>query len=74
MGSARLPQLDGSRIIRALKKCGAEVVPGRGKGSHTWLTLYGRPTCVMDRQHAPSEVATILKQLGLDQDVFLKAL
>lgn len=46
----------------------------RGKGSHTYVVgPTGLRSTVMDREHAPAEVKTVLRQLGIDVDDFLSS-
>lgn len=72
VSGGRLSPMSKRELLRALKKCGAEVVPNRGAGSHCYVRLNGRNSTVMDREHARSEVKKVLTDLGLAVEDFLR--
>ncbi|MEX2289707.1 MAG: hypothetical protein WD794_05200 [Mycobacteriales bacterium] len=76
MSSPKLPELTQARILRALAKLDVHPVrKGAGKGSHCYVVgPDGRRSNVMAHKHARSEVATVLKQLGISHEDFLNAL
>jgi hypothetical protein len=74
-----LPSCSKAKILKALRALGCDVVTAKGKGSHVWVVRImpdGQKvnTTVMDREHAPSEVATVLKQLMFSRTEFLEKL
>jgi predicted RNA binding protein YcfA (HicA-like mRNA interferase family) len=59
-----------SELLRKLRRMGARVVPGRGKGGHVMVLLDGRKTFVLT---GSGEIKTgtlriILRDLGLALD------
>lgn len=75
MGSGGLPDgLSQARILRTLKRLGCEE-NGTGKGSHVGVTApNGQRTIVMDASFRPLELRTLLKQLEISPEDFLRQL
>lgn len=72
MGRKNLPSGNQSRVLRALERSGVTVLPSkRGKGSHRLVTYKGANSTVQAGGWTPHMIDTLLKQLGLDPDVFL---
>ena len=76
MGS-RLPTIGSRDVTKALERVGFAQVPGRGKGSHTFLYREDPPTGITVPQANPVSRGTlraIIRQAGLTVDEFLKLL
>lgn len=72
MGRKNLPSGSQARVLRALERSGVTVLPAkRGKGSHRLVTYKGAPSTVQSGQWTPKMIETVLKQLNLDEDLFL---
>jgi len=56
--------------LRRLRRLGAEIVTGRGKGGHVLVLLDGRRTVVPtgSGELPPGTLATIRRQFGLNCD------
>jgi mRNA interferase HicA len=58
-------------LLRRLRRRGAEIVTGRGKGGHVMVRLQGRVTYVPtgSGEVPPGTLASILRALGLRRDL-----
>lgn len=57
------------QFIRCLKKAGAEIISGRGKGGHVLAKHQGRQTTIPihgGKDLSPVFMKMVCKQLGLD--------
>jgi predicted RNA binding protein YcfA (HicA-like mRNA interferase family) len=73
----RLPSLSTREVLVALKKLGFDPIPGRGKGSHSFLWRADPPCGVTLPQAGDVKRGTlrsILRQADLSIDEFLDAL
>jgi predicted RNA binding protein YcfA (HicA-like mRNA interferase family) len=57
-------------LLRRVRRLGAEIVPGRGKGGHVLVLLDGRRTVVPtgSGELPPGTLAAIRKDLALGRD------
>lgn len=74
---AKLPSVNSRDVIKVLERAGFRIVPGRGKGSHTFLHRDIPPTGITVPQANPVSRGTlraIIRQAGLTVDEFVKLL
>lgn len=74
--SPQLPSLSSREVIAALQKAGFAVIPGRGKGSHTFLYRPDPPTglTVPKGEIGRGLLRAIIRQAGMTVEEFLKLL
>ena len=62
--------MTGRELLRRLRRLGAEIVTGRGKGGHVMVRLQGRVTFVptSSGELPPGTLASILRALGVRRD------
>lgn len=74
MGSDQLPTGSQERVLRALARCGVELLsPKRGAGSHRFVQHKGRPSVVQAGHLERYVIRRTLRQLDITEEEFIAA-